>query len=147
MHPRQTHFDAQINASAQHCWYQMKEGVQGFTRSHWTSPSGEYSGCIVPDGQLRFECHEPWINDQKVPYLSAVLLALSVRQYVTERIARQRGSRAITEATGQRLWASMAADSRPSDIFSVFFFSSFFEFFHRRPAFKQVKMTSRPLIT
>jgi hypothetical protein len=42
----------------------------------------------------------PLKNDEKLPYLSAVLLALSVRRYVTECIDRRRGSRAITEATG-----------------------------------------------
>ena len=53
----------------------------------------------------------PKKNDEKVPYLSAVSLALSVRRYVTKRIDRRRGSRAIPEATGRRLRASMAADS------------------------------------
>ena len=45
----------------------------------------------------------PKKNDKKVPYLSAVLLALSVRRYVTKRINQRRGSRAIREATGRRL--------------------------------------------
>jgi hypothetical protein len=39
-------------------------------------------------------------NDEKVPYLQVVSLALSVRRYVTKRIDRRRGSRAIREATG-----------------------------------------------
>ena len=67
----------------------------------------------------------PKENDKKVPYLLAVLLALAVRRYVAERIARRRGSRAIREATVRRHRASIAADSRPSDIFFRFF-SSFF---------------------
>jgi len=49
-------------------------------------------------------------NDEKAPYLPAVLLALAVRQYNTKRIARPRGSRAIAEATGRRHRASIAAD-------------------------------------
>ena len=64
-------------------------------------------------------------KNEKVPYLSAILLALSVRRYVTERIARRRGSRAITEATGRRLRASMAADISNRDIL-FHDFSSFF---------------------
>ena len=67
----------------------------------------------------------PKKNDKKVPYLLAVLLALAVRRYITERIARRRGSRAITEATGRLHRASIAADSRPSDIFFRFFLSFF----------------------
>ena len=47
---------------------------------------------------------------EKVPYLSAVSLALSVRRYVTKRIDRRRGSRAIREATGRRHRASIAAE-------------------------------------
>ena len=40
-------------------------------------------------------------NDENVPYLSAVSLALSVvRQYNAKRINRRRGARAFTEATG-----------------------------------------------
>jgi|LakMenE18May11ns_1017448.scaffolds.fasta_scaffold9600803_1 hypothetical protein len=67
----------------------------------------------------------PKKNDEKVPYLSAVSLALSVRRYVTKRIDRRRGSRAIREATGRLHRASMAADSRPSDIFFCDFPSFF----------------------
>jgi hypothetical protein len=53
-------------------------------------------------------------NDEKVPYLRVVSLALSVRRYVTKRIDQRRGSRAIREATGRRHRASIAANSRPS---------------------------------
>ena len=140
MHPDATRFDARVHAPARHRRYRPIEGVQGFTRSHWTPPSGEYSGRIAPDGRRG---QMPKKNDEKVPYLSAVSLALSVRRYGTERIDRRRGFRAIREATGRRHRASIAANSRPS--VSVFLF--FLEFFHRRPAFQQVKMTSRPLIT
>ena len=82
-------------------------------------------------------------NDEKVPYLSAVSLALSVRRYVTKRVDRRRGSRAITDATGRRLQASMAADICHRSVF----FRFFSEFFHRRPAEKGARVMSRPLIT
>ena len=49
-------------------------------------------------------------NDEKAPYLPAVLLALAVRRYNTKRIARPRASRAIAEATGRRHRASIAAN-------------------------------------
>jgi hypothetical protein len=49
-------------------------------------------------------------NDEKVPYLQVVLPALLVRRYVTKRIDRRRGSRAIMEATGRLHRASIAAD-------------------------------------
>ena len=65
----------------------------------------------------------PKKNDEKVPYFFAVLLALLVRRhgYVTKRIDQRRGSRAITEATGRRLRASMAAKiSKPDIIFLIF---------------------------
>jgi hypothetical protein len=75
----------------------------------------------------------PKENDKKVPYLSAVSLALSVRRYVTKRIDRRRGSRAIPEATGRRLRASMAADNPPSDIF----FRDFSSFFIVDPLFSR----------
>ena len=140
MHLRWSHFDARADAPARHRRHRPIEGVQGFTRSHCTPPSVEYSGRIAPDGR---RVRMPLKKYKKVSYLQVVSLALSVRRYVTKRIDRRRGSRAIPEATGRRLRASMAADSWPSDII----FRDFWSFFHRRPAFQQVKMTSRPLIT
>ena len=44
-----------------------------------------------------------------------VLMAVAVRRYDTKHIARWRGSRATTDVTGWPLWASIAADSWPSD--------------------------------
>ena len=48
MHLRPTRFDARDDAPARHRRYRPMEGVQGFTRSHWTPSSGEYSRCIAP---------------------------------------------------------------------------------------------------
>jgi hypothetical protein len=122
MHLRPTRFDGRADAPARHRRHRPIEGVQGFTRSHWTPLSGEYSERIAPDGRRG---RMPKKNDEKVSYLQVVSLALSVRRYVTKRIDRRRRSRAIREATGRRLRASRAADSRPSDIF----FRDFFSFF------------------
>ncbi len=51
MHLRPTRFDARVDALARHRRYRPIEGVQGFTRSHWTPLSGEYSLRIAPDRQ------------------------------------------------------------------------------------------------
>jgi hypothetical protein len=72
-------------------------------------------------------------NNEKVPYLQVVSLALLVRRYVTECIDRWRGSRAVTEATGRRLRTSVAANSRPSDIL----FRDFSRFFIVDPLFSR----------
>ncbi len=122
MHLHLSRFDARVHALAQQRRYRPIEGVQGFTRSHWTLPSGEYSGRIASDGQ---RVRMPLKKYKKVPYLSAVSLALSVRRYVTKRIAQRRGSRAIPEATGRRLRASVAADICNRPVFFRFFWSFF----------------------
>jgi hypothetical protein len=80
--------------------------------------SGEYSLHFAPEGQRGLM---PKKSDEKIPYLLAVLLALVVRRYGTERIARRKGSRAITEATGRRHRASIAADIWIQTFFLFFF--------------------------
>jgi hypothetical protein len=50
MHADATRFNAQIHALARNRRYQPIEGVQGFTRSHWTPSLGKYSGRIAPEG-------------------------------------------------------------------------------------------------
>ncbi len=118
MHLHPSRFNARVDAPARHRRYRPIEGVQGFTQSHWTPPSGEYLLRIAPDGQ---RVRMPLKKYKKVPYLSAVLLALSMRRYVTKHIDRRRGSRAIPEATGRRLRASMAADICHRSVFFLFF--------------------------
>ena len=64
-------------------------------------------------------------NNNKAPYLPAILLAVAVRRYDTKCITRWRGSMATPEATGCCHWASIAADSinqsRKSQFFPIFF--------------------------
>ncbi len=122
MHLRPTRFDGRADAPARHHRHRPIEGVQGFMRSHWTPPLGEYSGRIAPDG---WRGRMPKKNDEKVSYLQVVSLALSVRRYVTKRIDRRRGSRAIREATGRRLRASIAADICHRSVFFRVFFGFF----------------------
>ncbi len=118
MHLRPSRFDARVDALARHRRYRPIEGVQGFTRSHWKPLLGEYSLCIAPDGQRG---RMPKKNDKKVPYLLAVLLALSVRRYVTKRIDRRRGPglsrKPLVDASG-RVWRPIYAIGQ---CFSVFF--------------------------
>jgi hypothetical protein len=80
VHPDATRFDARVHAPARHHRYRLIEGVQGFTQSHWTPPSGKYLGRIAPDGR---RVQKPLKKYEKVPYLSAVSLALLVRRYVS----------------------------------------------------------------
>jgi hypothetical protein len=138
MHLHPTRFDSQDDAPARNPQYRLIEGVHGFTRSHWTTSLIEYSADrIAPDGwrgcmpkkrqkSTRTDggvaCQK---KDKKVPYLSAVSLALAVRWYVTNHIDQLRGSRAITIATGRHLQASMAADISKPDIIFRFFFRVF----------------------
>ena len=44
-------------------------------------------------------------------------------------------------------WSPSSGEYCGRNIITGHFFPGFFEFFHRQPAFQQVKMTSRPLIT
>jgi hypothetical protein len=57
---------------------------QGFTRSHWTPPSGDYSLCIAPAAA------RATINTtimQNLPTLLTVLMAIAMRRYYTVSIA------------------------------------------------------------
>ena len=58
---------------------------QGFTRSHWTPPSGDYSLRIAPAAA------RATINTaimQNIPTLMAILMVIVMRRYYTPRIAR-----------------------------------------------------------
>ena len=122
MHLRPTQLDSRTETLVQCRLHRLMEGVQGFTRSHWTPSSVEYLHRIPPlDDRVAF----PKKNDEKAPYLPAISLAVMVSRYDTKRIARWRGSMATLEATGCRHWASIAADSinglRKSQFFPSFF--------------------------
>ena len=58
---------------------------QGFTRSHWTPPSGDYSLRIAPAAA------RATINTtimKHVPTLLALSMAIAMRRYYTARIAQ-----------------------------------------------------------
>jgi hypothetical protein len=113
---------AKLRSSVQCRLHRPMEGVQGFTRSHWTPSSVKYLHHIPPlDDRVAFLKK----YDEKAPYLPAILLAVMVRRYDTKRIARWRGSMATPEATGPRHQVSIAADSINGSCKSQFFPSFF----------------------
>jgi hypothetical protein len=61
------------------------QNVQGYTGSHWTLPSGDYSLRIAP-AAARATINKTTM--QNVPTLLAVSMAIAMRRYDTERIAR-----------------------------------------------------------
>jgi hypothetical protein len=80
-----THFNSRDDAPVQchvHC---PMEGVQGFTRSHWTPPSGKYLLCIIP-ADNGVACKKKMMK--KAPYLLAISMAVVVGRNDTARIAR-----------------------------------------------------------
>ena len=80
-----TRFDGRDDAPVQcHVHFPM-EGVQGFTRSHWTPPSGEYLLCIIP-ADNRVACKKK--STKRAPYLLAILMAVVVCRYNTAHIAQ-----------------------------------------------------------
>ena len=69
---------------------------QGFTGSHWTPSSGDYSLRIT------LAASRAIINTtmmQHVPTLLAILMAIAMRRYFTVRIARWRSCAAFIKAT------------------------------------------------
>jgi hypothetical protein len=65
---------------------------QGFTRSHWTPPTGDYSLRIAP-AAARTTINTAIMRN--IPTLMAILMVIVMRQYYTARIARWRRSRAF----------------------------------------------------
>jgi hypothetical protein len=92
-----TRFGGPNDAPVQFCVHCLMEGVQGFTRSHWTPPSGKYLLRIIPvDNGVA--CKKKMMK--RAPYLLAISMAVVVHRYDTAHITQYRGSRAMTEATG-----------------------------------------------
>ena len=91
MHFCLIHFDGHAEALKQYMWYRPMKHVQGYTRSHWTLPSGNYSLHIAPSAARA--------TMQNVPTLLAVSIAIMMRRCDTEHIAWWRRSRAFINAT------------------------------------------------
>jgi hypothetical protein len=78
------HFDDHAEALKQYMWHCPMKHVQGYTGSHWTLPSGNYSLRIAP-AAARATINKTTM--QNVPNLLAVSMAIAIRRYNTERIA------------------------------------------------------------
>jgi len=87
---------------------------QGFTGSHWTPPSGDYSLHIAPTAARMTAKNETKM--QNVPTLLAILMAVAMRRYYTARIARWRSFVAFIKATKRRHRASTPSDRHQSDM-------------------------------
>ena len=67
---------------------------QGFTRSHWMPPSGNYLLCIAPEATRATAINTTMM--QHVPTLLAVSMAVAMLRYYTVRIAQWRKIVAFT---------------------------------------------------
>jgi hypothetical protein len=87
--------------------------VQGYTRSHWMPPSGDYLLRIAPAAA------RATINSmimKHVPTLLAVSMAIAMQRYYITRIARWRRFVAFTKATKRHHWTSTHSDSIKPDM-------------------------------
>ena len=93
--------------------------VQGYTGSHWTPPSGDYSLRIAPAAA------RATINSmimKHVPTLLAVLMAIAMRRYYTARIAQWRRFVAFIKATKRHYRTSTHSNSiKPDNQISAVF--------------------------
>ncbi len=101
-------FDSHGGAPEWYRWHCPMQYVQGYPRSHWTPPSGDYLLCIAP-AAARATSNES--TTKNWPTLLAISMAAAVRQYSTACIPQWRRSRALVGATGRHHWASIAANS------------------------------------
>ena len=109
---------------------------QGFTRSHWTPPLGDYSLLIAPTAA------RVTINTRimpHVPTLLGVLMAIAMRRHYTACIAQRRRFVAFIKATKRRQRSSTHSDSinRTHQSWLVWAF-------HRE---KELQLTCWPLIS
>ena len=102
------HFDGHGGAPMRYVAHLPMQHDQGFIRSHWTPPSGDYSLCITQTA-TRATINSTMMKH--VPTLLAVSMAIAMRQYNTARIARWRRFVAFIKATKRH--------HRPSDEHSL----------------------------
>jgi Na+/melibiose symporter-like transporter len=85
---------------------------QGFTRSHWTPPSGDYSLRIA---QAAARVTIISMIMKHIPTLLAISMAIAMRRYYTKRIARWRRFVAFIKATKRHHRTSTCSDITQSD--------------------------------
>jgi hypothetical protein len=113
------HFNGHGSPPVQYEAHCPMQHVQGYSGSHWMPALGDYLLCIAP-----------WLPGQQAnkqqstntPTKLAILMAMAMRRYVTARIAKWRRSRALLEATGRCLWASIMSDNIKGTRLQRFFY-------------------------
>ena len=122
------HLDGHGGAPVQYGAHHPMQHDQGFTRSHWTPPSGDYSLVTINSTIMKH-----------VPTLLAVSMAIEMRRYYISRINRWRWFVAFIKATKHHHRMSTCSDSinqtRQRRLFQTF---------HRE---KELQWTCWPLIT
>ena len=86
---------------------------QGFTRSHWTLPSGDQS-LRIPPAAARATANK--MKMQNVSTLLTILMAIAVRRYYTARIAQWKRFVTFIKATKRCRWASTRSNRHQSDM-------------------------------
>jgi hypothetical protein len=80
-----TRFDGRNDVPVQCRIYCPMEGIQGFTRSHWTLPLGKYLLRIIL-ADYGVACKNKTMK--RAPYLLAISMAVVVRRYNTAHITQ-----------------------------------------------------------
>jgi len=83
------HYDGHAETLKQYMWHRPMQHVQGYSGSHWTLPSGDYS-LLIASVATRVTSNK-------------TLMAIAMRRYYTTHIARWRRFLAFVKATGRAL--------------------------------------------
>ena len=86
------HVDGHSEALKRYMWHRLVQHVQGYTGSHWTPPSGDYSLRIAL-AAARATANKTTMYH--VPTLMAISVVIAMRRYYTAHITRWRRSRAF----------------------------------------------------
>jgi len=106
------HFDGRAEALKRYMWHRPMQHDQGFTRSHWMPPLGDYllRIALAAAGATAIKT-----KVQNVSTLLTILMAIVVRRYCTACIARRRFV-AFIKATKRRHQASTRSDRHQLDM-------------------------------
>ncbi len=133
-------FDGRDDAPVQCRVYCPIEGVQGFTRSHWTLPRGKYLLHIIPEDngvackkKRQKEHYTCW------PFRWPWWCASTIQRTLPDRGGSGLQWKPLVDATGWVLQVIVGNRTKKRWFSCVFF--------HNRPTEKGRKVTSRPLIT
>ena len=134
--PLRAIYDGHADALEQYGVHRLIQHDQGFTRSHWMPPSGNYL-LRIAHAATRVTINKT--SMENVPTLLAILMAIPMQGYNTAHIAQWRRFVAFMEATKHCHQASTH-----SDIIKGTHQLRLFWKFHQE---KGLKLTCWPLIT